>query len=307
MRRILAPFLLALLLVAAPLAGAQSSTPPAGAFQQDLGGGVRMALWVGPSNATANEEARPGDETRLWFAAYAPDANATDLATYFNVTSDDLALANASVVVPGPAGASWVEGSIPVTIPANFTGTQARYNFTFTMRHEPANGTSEDRAFYRGESVVPIAQVVAPAPAPTIDTPVLVGGGLLLLLVLGFGVYGLRQRREKAVMNRAPRRSQALREEALEKAAEKRPEEVVQIQQEIRQEEKVREKRRELQILEAKRADALKTLDLLKKRHEAGGLTKLQYDNMVAKKQADLQRIEAEIAEMERQDSGAAA
>ncbi|HWH09202.1 MAG TPA: hypothetical protein VNX21_08380, partial [Candidatus Thermoplasmatota archaeon] len=98
-------------------------------------------------------------------------------------------------------------------------------------------------------------------------------------------------------------RSQALREVELEERAAKRPEEAAVIQQELRQQEKVKEKRRDLQILEAKRADVLKTMDLLRKRHEAGGLTKLQYDNMVAKKQADLQRIEAEIAQMEAEDA----
>jgi len=72
-------------------------------------------------------------------------------------------------------------------------------------------------------------------------------------------------------------------------------------QQEIRQQERVRTERRELQILEAKRADALKGIDLLKKRHELGALSKLQYDNMVAKRQAELAKIEAEIAAMERE------
>jgi hypothetical protein len=128
-----------------------------------------------------------------------------------------------------------------------------------------------------------------------------VGGGAALLVVLGVVVYGLRQRSVRRRMNEGPRRSQVMREMALEQelTRAKDPERAAEIKAEIRQQEQVREKRRELQILEAKRADVLKTMDLLRKRHEAGGLTKHQYDTMLAKRQADLERIEREIAEME--------
>src|SRR5581483_4179882 len=125
--------------------------------------------------------------------------------------------------------------------------------------------------------------------------------------------YSIRQRNVRRRMNEGPKRSQVMREveleRKLEKAAQKDPEQAAQIKAEIRQQEQVREKRREVQILEAKRADVLKTMDLLRKRHEAGGLSKLQYDNMLAKKKADLERIEAEIAQMESEggDAGAAA
>jgi hypothetical protein len=130
-----------------------------------------------------------------------------------------------------------------------------------------------------------------------------VGGAAVVLVAAGAGALVARQRSQRRKM-RGQTRSQALREVELEERAQKRPEEAAAIQAELRQQEKVKEKRRDLQILEAKRADVHKTLDLLKKRHEAGGLTKLQYDNMVAKKQQDLARIEADIAAMEAEDSG---
>src|SRR5581483_12219506 len=123
--------------------------------------------------------------------------------------------------------------------------------------------------------------------------------------------YSIRQRNVRRRMNEGPKRSQVMREveleRKLEKAAQKDPEQAAQIKAEIRQQEQVREKRREVQILEAKRADVLKTMDLLRKRHEAGGLSKLQYDTMLSKRQADLERIEREIAEMEAQDAGGSA
>jgi hypothetical protein len=200
----------------------------------------------------------------------------------------------------------WHTFALPFTADANTSGVFT-YNLTATFVEGEANAATElDTFTFTGSVTVVAAEIPVASPAG-LSTPALVGLSAVAILAGGYGAYALKQRADRAKMNRAPRRSQALREVELEKQAEKRPEDVVKVQEEIRQQEQVREKRRELQILEAKRADALKTLDLLQKRHSAGGLSKHQYDNMRAKKEADLVKIETEIAQMESEDRGAAA
>jgi hypothetical protein len=146
-----------------------------------------------------------------------------------------------------------------------------------------------------------VSAIQAPLPAPAVPTWGYALGAVLLVLVAGVVAYSVRERSLRRRM-RGATRSQALREEQLEQIAEKRPEQAAAIHQEIRQQEQVREKRRELQILEAKRADVVKGMDLLKKRLDLGALSKLQYDSMLAKRQAELERIDAEIAAMRAED-----
>lgn len=340
MRRPLAPgIVLALLLLMAPFAAGQDAAPPEGAQFVD-GGAVRIAHWIG-SATEANATIDANESATLWFAvqplanetatpagdgtgdasgenatADAP-ANGTEsapnatvsLVAVVNVSAiDGLAFEPATLTIPVPANATeWTFANATLSTVDGATGGLS-YRFTVTLHEGDADGPVVE-TFDGAGAVTVFAAPVPQPPADGIPDPLLIGLLALVVVGAGGGAYLIKQRRERARLARAPRRSQALREAQLEQRLERaqakeRTEEAQQIQQEIRQQEKVREGRRELQILEAKRADAMKTLDLLRKRHEAGGLTKLQYESMVAKKQADLERIEREIAEMESEGGG---
>lgn len=309
LRRDVLSVLFALLLAGAPLVAASGLSPPAGAASVAVG--TRDAVhWIGENATAVRTEVAPDENATLWFALRVDrqQDNVTALTYYVNLTSTTLAFENATAVVTKRYdGVVTSEAYQHVAFPfrAPPAPGNASYDFTIEAHGETENGTVPlGTASGTGTVTIAAANVPAPLPGPDgLDPTLLLVLGLLGVLVLGGGAYALKQRRDKARMNAAPRRSQALREEALERAAVKKPEEVQAVKEEIRQQEQVRERRRELQILDAKRADALKTMDLLKKRHETGGLTKLQYDTMVAKKQQDLARIEAEIAQMEAEDA----
>lgn len=323
-RRMFVPAtLLAMLVALAPLALGQAVVPPADAPVVE-GAQIAFAHWVG-SAEEVDGSFDSGTTTTLWASVSAlvprlndtsnegatntTDPNATEppapAPAWFavvNFTADGLTFTPATLTLAVPENdTEWATDNLTVSAIGAATGATG-YAFTVTLHEGAPDGPVVET--FDGTGSVTVQQTVVPPPPPGgISTPLLVG--LVALLVVGAGgaALAVRQRRERARMERAPRRSQALREQQLEtrmqRAQQKeRAEEVQEIQQEIRQQEKVREVRRELQILEAKRADALKTLDLLRKRHEAGGLSKFQYDAMVAKKQADLERIEREIAEM---------
>ena len=299
---------LALVALLAPLALA--AAPPPDAETASASDGVRIAYWTGEENDTRDVAYAPGEVGFLWFAVRV-DAGATNAtngtnasaaawtSATINVTSADLAFDSPTLTLAPVNGSEWAIGNLEFTVPEN-ASAQASYAWTATVWRDE-NGTLVPLASPSGGAPV---SVVAPAPPPTgLPREWLVGGAAVVLVAVGAGALAARSRAQRRKM-RGQTRSQALREVELEERAEKRPEEAAVIRQELRQQEKVKEKRRDLQILEAKRADVLKTMELLRKRHEAGGLTKLQHDNMLAKKQADLQRIEAEIAAMEAEDAG---
>ena len=323
------PLLLAVLVAGllAPAALASGFLPPAGA-PSVAAGPVGISHWVGPDEQTMNATLAEGDVGTLWFAAQKlapPPADNASNATpsqqhqvvYVNLTSPDLVFATSALVIRIDLATSLVYGFANATFTPNataFDAGTATYGFTVEAYREDANGTLTHLGNATGAGTLALTRAPVPAPPTGIPTTWLVGGGAVLVVGGGAALYALKQRRDRRVMNEAPRRSQVMREleleKELEKVAEKEPERAQEIKQEIRAQEQVREKRRELQILEAKRADVLKTMDLLKQRHEGGGLTRLQYDNMVKKKQQDLERIEAEIAQMEAEDAaggGAAA
>ena len=326
MRRVALPLLVLAVLALGP---ATAAAPPQDA-ETLASGTFTLAHWTLPTEAAdANATYAPGGSGQIHFAVRdAGNATTEGNATSENTTagvrqarvtlsSEGLAFANATLgnatllltVPQGGANDTWESASVVFTIPADAADGPAAYRFTVDYFEEGPNGTIP-LATLSGQGSVAVV-VPAPPEAPGVPLPVLVGGGAAVVVGAGAAILAMRRRRERELMNAAPRRSQVMREleleRQLEKVEEKEPERAQEIKQEIRAQEQVREKRRELQILEAKRADVLKTMDLLQKRHQAGGLTKLQYDNMVAKKQADLQRIEAEIAEMEAQDQGGAA
>jgi hypothetical protein len=301
---------LALLVLVGPFALAAAPPPVSGHVDAvDVGPAV-VASWIGARDA-AQEPAVLGGNVTIWFAVLShglsPDATAQ--VAYLNVTG---ALQGAlflpggdSTVLRIRSAGDWTYASLEASV-SNDTGARMDYLLDVALLEERANGTTtlfSGSAGTRSFAVVG-APVAAPAAGPRWAVPLALT--LALVLVVGIG-WGLKRRRDRAAMNALHRRrSQALRDEVVEKGA-KKPEAAQRVQQEIRQVEQVREKRRELQILEAKRADALKTIDLLQKRREAGSLSQHQFDQMAAKKRVDLERIEADIAQMEREDSGSAA
>lgn len=314
--RVLSFAIVALALAAAPLVLGSGASPPEGATRMDVG--TRTAYhWIG--NATEPDappatSLAPGAAGALRVAALMDRQaeNATAIVWEIAATSPTLAFEPANATLRKEYGNVSTSEAFHFAA-LNFSaptldGTYA-YTVTFTSFAEE-NGTLRQLASASGDGALIVGSAEAPLPAPAIPRTWLLAGLAALLVGGGAAAYAVRQRSIRRRMTGAPR-SQVMREaeleQRLEKAKAKDPEAAVVIQQEIRRAEEVREKRRELQILEAKRADALKTLELLKKRHEGGGLTKLQYDNMAAKKQQDLARIEAEIAQMEREDQGAAA
>lgn len=325
------PVLLVLLVAGllAPLALASGFFPPGGA-QSVVGGEVTLAYWIGPSPDVGEvaESVNTSEQGNLWFGVQkarwtpaqpdnategnATDENATDTNatleaaqwTFVNLTSTDLVFDNANLVIRSHplTSTEWDFTNSTFQLAAQNL-TEAAYTFTVESYRTDANGTVLLGTATGGGTV----RVSQPVIAPGLPVTYLVAGGAVVVVGAGAAIFAMRQRREQRLMNQAPRRSQVMREMELEremeKVAEKDPEAAQEIRQELRVQEQVREKRRELQILEAKRADLQKGMDLLRKRHEAGGLTKHQYDTMVAKRQQDLQRIEAEIAEMEAQDA----
>lgn len=284
------------------------------------------AHWV--TNATGMEDGAagvvdnaaaslaPGEAGRVRVAALMDRQgdNLTALVWTIVISGDDLTFAASNVTLRKDYSREFVTSEAYHFDAFNFTAPNAvgsyDYSVNFTAFADQ-NGTLVELGSAMSTGSVTVATAELPAPVgPVLPRTWLLAGLAILVIGGGAGAIALRQRAIRRRMNEGPRRSQVMREmeleQKLEKARTKDPEQAVQIQQEIRAAETVREKRRELQILEARRADAQKTLDLLKRRHEAGGLTKLQYDNMAAKKREDLARLEAEIAQMERQDTGAA-
>ena len=333
MRRVAPLFTVLLLAGLLPLTLASGPNPPPES-QAVSAGGVAVAHWVGTMDAV-DAEVEADATGPLWLAmqravedAAGPGADndsaveqnrTVDNASvaqraYVNLTSDTLAFATPNLVLALDPRMSSTWAFADTAFTSNLTEAgPASYNFTVEVYREDADGNATLLGTATGGGAVQVASVVVDQPPVGLPTSYLVAGGAAVVVGGAAALYAMRQRRERRIMNQAPRRSQVMREmeleRELEKVQEKEPERAAEIKEEIRAQEVVREKRRELQILEAKRADVLKTMDLLRKRHETGGLTKHQYDNMVAKKQQDLTRIEAEIAQMEAEDaaSGAAA
>ncbi|MFA5860930.1 MAG: hypothetical protein WDA16_04485 [Candidatus Thermoplasmatota archaeon] len=307
------PFLALTLVLAlfVPAAFGQEILPPPGAGEATIGG-VSVAWWAGPTIADqrVNASVPAGGADQFWVRMATDDIvtgggplNVSGRTWFVNLSSTDIVFDNASlfgnVTVPQPADtAAFLTTRLHV--PANAQGSVS-LALNITILEQRGNQT-----VLLGSALQTLTlQVAAPAGLPSWAYAL---GGVLIVLVVGVTVYALRERNLRRRM-RGTVRSQALREAELEEIAQKKPEQAAVIKQELRAQEQVREKRRDLQILEAKRADVEKNLVLLKKRHEMGALSKHQYDQMVAKKQAELAKLSAEIAEMEAadRDSSAAA
>lgn len=301
-------------LLVAPGAAASGISPPQQAQKFDLSG-RQVSHWV--SNATelvnasaaALQSIAPGSDATLWVGVVVDrqDTNASRLVFFVNVSSAQLAFTNTSAELNRSfEGVVTSEEFHYASFAFRAANTLPNASASYTVSVEGfavnATGNWTKLGAAVGTGQLTIDSVAASAPVG-IPTWAYYAGGAGLLLVVGVIVYSARQRNLRTRM-RGDTRSQALREAELEELARKKPEQAAVIKQEIRQQETVREKRRELQILEAKRADIEKNMGLLKKRHEMGALSKLQYDQMVAKKQAELVKLDAEIAAMEAADGG---
>lgn len=294
MRRTLA-LALAVLALAGLSLGAAALTPPTNAPVQ-TGTLFAFSAWAGNETVASNEPVAQGESTIAFFAVHAlAPSNASRYAIVdVSTTVATFAPVQLNLTIP-PNSTDWASGN--VTVPTGTNASGPAFNYTATVFESGPNGSVVLETFAGSGPLIVTGTIQAPAPFLT--TPVLIGGGIVVLLAVAIGAYSVRQRNVRRRM-RGKTRSTTLQQLEQEEKA-KKPEQQAQVQQEIRQQEVVRTQRREMQILEAKRADAQKGLDLLKKRHEMGALSKLQYDNMSAKRRAELERIEAEIEQMERE------
>lgn len=305
MRWNLALLVLAVLLL--PVTAASGAYPPAEAPRVAIGE-TTLAHWGGDDLVASDGVGSSGTVERgnasvLWFGADIDATRGKNQSLLVEVESADLGIANVTLtlILDSMVSNEWTYANVSFATNAS-TPAMAQYSFTATLQQATENGTVVLETVTGGGIITVTDATVAPAPPGGLPTSWLVGGAAVVLVAAGAGAVMARQRAQRRKM-RGSTRSQALREVELEERARKRPEEAAVVQQEIRAQEKVKEKRRDLQILEAKRADVLKSIELLRKRHESGGLTKLQFDNMVAKRQADLARVEADIAAMEAEDA----
>lgn len=294
-RRALALLALSLLALA-PVASAAYTQPCDGCSPQVRGsvGDVAFVANVFLDNATdaglPQHTALAGEGGNVLFT-FAPAPDATRNATV-----------NASVELPlTVAGLEWLgDTARDFTLPP--TGAREE-PFAFRVAPGASPGflsvsftVTVDGASESG--VLTIEVVPAPAPAPEGPSPAVVAIGLgAAVLVAGGAWYAVARARRP----RAKPKSATLQRMEMEKQLEqaKTVEQKAAIQEEIRAVEAEKSHARDLQILEAKRADVERTIDLLKKRHDAGQLTRLQYERMVEKKLDELDRINSELVAAE--------
>lgn len=226
------------------------------------GAGVLCAYWE-PGNVS-------GETRALRLAATAPSG----------VT---LSVANATATAGAAADVRFL--SIPFTLAGNATAGVRSAAANLTLLRNATVSESKTSAW---------TFEIAPAasPAPGTNWPLLAGVGALVAAG-AVGVYAVTRKRQ---VKAAPR-SSALQQMELEKRIEKAkaPEEVEALKEEAAAAERERAVSREAQIVEAKIRDVRTGLDRLKQRLDAGQLTRLQYDKMREKREAELEALEREL------------
>lgn len=285
-------------LFVASVAGASYSQPCEGCSPRAVGvvGGVSFVASLFLDNASdagaPQFSAFPGEGGNVVFSFTAP-ANAS-------------APLNASIELPAAvAGVEWLEGSgRDFSMPASGVREEA---FAFRVARDAAVGfvRLDFTVAVEGESESGVLTLeVVPAPAPPAAGPsalsIVLGVGAAAVVLGGAAFAVARARRPKA----RPK-SETLQRIEMEKQLEsaRTVEEKQAIREEIKAVEAGKSRARDLQILEAKRADVERTIDLLKKRHDAGQLTRLQYEKMVEKKLDELDRINEELVAAEAGES----
>lgn len=271
---------------------------------------LTAVLTVSPTSVNPRTEFAPGETVHATVRVLqSPSGNYSgNVTATFRSTTDNLTLHNETrALAPWDGNAS---GTFPVVqfayaVPANATPGTHTVTFRVVIDDLDANATSNGTL---------AAQFLVTAPGPVLPDPgtpwaliLLVAGAVLLVGGAGYAVAQRRRRPKVAPRSRALQQIEAERRlERLDERAEDNPEaaaEAQAIREELRTQEAARQKSRELMILEAKREDALKSMDLLRKRRETGQLTELQFTKMMEKKQQQYEGIEREIAEMERRDA----
>ncbi|MGQ0536993.1 MAG: hypothetical protein ACT4PT_13100 [Methanobacteriota archaeon] len=173
--------------------------------------------------------------------------------------------------------------------PFRFLAAVTVYVQNATAAPEDANATNASTGgaewTLQGERTFEVAgRVPTPAPGPSgLPVSPLVAAVAIGILVLGGGAVLLRRRRP-----RVKPRSRALREVAAETAA---PE----AQAKVAVEEAARVKDREHSILEAKRADILRSIELSRGRLSRGEITEHVFNQIEARKRQALEAVDAEI------------
>lgn len=274
--------LLALAPLLAPALAAPGDAPPPAAARSQLGN-VTAYAWTGLADGTPRTAWSASESGTLFLVLDGTNATAGFVNGTLSVSPTAAAsLDLASFSMPLAAGAR-------VDRPFAFTLADLEGDVTFTLAlFVSGNGTSANATL-----TVPVTVTRAPVAPPSGLSPLAIGALAAVVLVGGGAWLYARSKRQVKV---APR-SRALREEAIERG--RRPEEAAVVAEEVRREEAVRVERREVQILQAKRADAQRTIERLDERRAAGQLTELQHARMTEKKRAELADIERQIREFD--------
>ncbi|HLE96732.1 MAG TPA: hypothetical protein VI997_05110 [Candidatus Thermoplasmatota archaeon] len=259
-------------------------------------GPVEASWWIGAAGSEGPaSNVTPGAEMALHVTGRAL-GNGT-----YRVAVDDIRIASGVLVAalaidPPPTTAAFSNATGPATVAVAFAAPSLPGTASVTVTLvvlENATALQNATEVARKE-VASTFLVVAPAPPPAPGVPVWVWAiGTVVVLGAGAAVLRFRKRQVKV----APR-SRTLQELEVETKAEKaRPKDAATIAAEyeaVQKKEAERLATREASILDAKRADIRKSIDLARQRHERGELSAFQFQKLKENK-------EKQLAELERQ------
>lgn len=270
----LVPALLLALLIVTPSAVAK--TPPEGTVAV---GPVDVSYFLTRSGESEHVGILYPSELVEVHADLASNRN----GTYRVTLSADGASANATMA----ANLSMIPAvTLPLIAPDSAVGA---HDFVVDVLVESFNGTNVTREAF-GTITLSVV-VVAPQPPGLLPTWAWFVIGAAVLAAGGFAVQRARKRQVRV----APR-SRTLQElqveDKAEKVSPKRQAEVEAARQEVETREAERLAVRENSILDAKRNDILRSIELMKQRHERGELTAFQYQKLKEKKEAQLAELE---------------
>ncbi|MHB8586551.1 MAG: hypothetical protein ACYDDF_12055 [Thermoplasmatota archaeon] len=187
-------------------------------------------------------------------------------------------------------GPHWLNVTVNGTSSAPTSGsTTISGNFTLLLGAKVSGSAT-------GTWAITFGGTSHPPPAPLPWTLIALVALAVILAVGTSAIVAFRRRQVRA----APR-SAAMRQAELEQRIEKaKPQEAQQLREEAKQQEATRTLSREASIIEAKIRDARTSLDRLQQRHEAGRLSKLQYDQMRAERETELENLEKDLDRLRR-------
>ena len=278
MRRLIPLLVLALLLAPGALAGHTD--------------GAQSAQVVGPVRIGYRFEGGDGSHTF---------ANGTNVTVRFFLEPLDngtyrVAIARlgetANVTGTATPGADPLANSVTTTFVAHGPAGDTVIALFAAEVHRLDNGTAA--YIDRGNLEVSFA-IIAPTPPPVTGFPAwawYVVGALVLLIALV--VVQKARKRQVRVAPRSRTLQELQVEDKAEKTSARRAAEVEAARQEVEAREAERLAQRENSIVDAKRQDILRSIELMKQRRERGELTEFQFQKLKEKK-------EAQLAELDRQ------